>query len=182
MDEREIVAGCLRGGPESYRRLVDAFGPLVMAVALNILGNKEDAEDVSQEVFLQVFRRLDCYDPARSFKTWLLTIAYRRAIDVIKKKRRFKEFAARAAFDPATAPALRAANPGKPEKLPSPLLKKLSPRERTALCLWANEEYTAAEISQVLGCSAATARVTLFNARRKVKSLLETSHDVLQNG
>jgi DNA-directed RNA polymerase specialized sigma24 family protein len=48
--------------------------------------------------------------------------------------------------------------------------------------LWANEGYTARDISQVLGCSASTARVTLFNARRKIKALLENDHGLLQIG
>jgi RNA polymerase sigma-70 factor (ECF subfamily) len=55
--------------------MVEAYGALVLSVALNVIGNRQDAEDVCQETFLQVFRRLDRYDRERSFKTWLLTIA-----------------------------------------------------------------------------------------------------------
>jgi RNA polymerase sigma-70 factor (ECF subfamily) len=60
-------------------------------------------------------------------------------------------------------------------------LKGLTPKERTALCLWANEGYMARDISEVLGCSAGTARVYLFNARRKIKMLMENDHGALQN-
>jgi len=182
MDEKDILAGCLEGGPESYRGLLEAYGPLVTAVAINILGNREDAEDICQETFLQVFRNLDRYDPGRSFKTWLLTIVYRRALDMIRKKRRFAEFASRAKFDPSAVRTDCAAAPGDPPPLPSRFLDKLSPKERTALCLWANEGYTAGDISDVLGCSASTARVTLFNARRKIKAILEKDHGLLQVG
>jgi RNA polymerase sigma-70 factor, ECF subfamily len=182
MDEQEIIAACLRGSPGSCRRLVDAYGGLVMATAVNILGNRQDAEDVWQETFLQVFRNLARYDPSRSFKTWLLAIAYRRSVDMIRKKRRFKAFASRAAFEPAPAVSGGNPHPGGPGPLPSALLRKLNPRERTALCLWANEGYTARDISGVLECSASTARVYLFNARRKIKALLENDHGILQNG
>jgi RNA polymerase sigma-70 factor (ECF subfamily) len=181
MDEREIIAGCLKGTAGSYQEMVKAYGSLVLAVALNVLGNREDAEDVVQETFIQVFKSLGRYDPGRSFKTWLLTIVYRRSLDMIRKKRRFSKFAARAKAEPAVAVNNPGLDPGDPEPLPSRFLKKLSPRERTALCLWANEGYTAREISAVLGCSASTARVTLFNARRKIKMLLENDHGVLQN-
>jgi RNA polymerase sigma-70 factor (ECF subfamily) len=181
VDERETIAGCLRGDPASNRALVEAYGTLVLSVALNVVGNRQDAEDVCQETFFQVFRRIDRYDPERSFKTWLLTIAYRRSLDMLRKKRRFAEFSARARFEPAVAG--RAGNPGQadPKPLPSKLLKALSPRERTALSLWANEGYTAKDISEVLACSASTARVYLFNARRKIKALLENDHGLLQN-
>jgi RNA polymerase sigma-70 factor (ECF subfamily) len=181
MDERGMVGDCLAGRAGAYRRLTEAFGPLVMSVALNVLGNREDAEDVFQETFIQVFRNLGRYDPDRSFKTWLLTIVYRRSLDVIRKKRRFSDFAARARFEPAVT----AGNPGPGRDgrgpLPSRLLEKLSPKERTALCLWANEGYTARDISGVLGCSAGTVRVLLFNARRKIKALMENDHALLQN-
>jgi RNA polymerase sigma factor (sigma-70 family) len=181
VDEREIIEGCLRGSPVSSRAMLEAYGTLVLSVALNVVGNRQDAEDVCQETFLQVFRRLDRYDPARSFKTWLLTIAYRRSLDMLRKKRRFSEFSSRARHEPAVAERGRDPHPADPEPLPSALLKSLSPRERTALCLWANEGFTAKDISEVLACSASTARVYLFNARRKIKALLENDHGLLQN-
>jgi len=182
MEEKDILSGCLEGGPESYRRLLDAYAPLVTAVAINILGNREDAEDACQETFIQVFRNIGRYDPGRSFKTWLLTIVYRRSLDMIRKKRRFAEFASRAKHDPSAVRADCAATAADPPALPSRFLDELSPKERTALCLWANEGYSAGDISDVLGCSASTARVTLFNARRKIKTMLEKSHGVLQVG
>jgi RNA polymerase sigma-70 factor (ECF subfamily) len=182
VDEREIIEGCLRGSSASNQAMVEAYGNLVLSVALNVLGNRQDAEDVCQETFLQTFRRLDSYDRERSFKTWLLTIAYRRSLDMLRKRRRFTEFSARARFEPAAAGRGGDPQPADPAPLPSKLLESLSPRERTALCLWANEGYTAKDISEVLACSASTARVYLFNARRKIKALLENDHGLLQNG
>jgi RNA polymerase sigma-70 factor (ECF subfamily) len=182
MDESEIVSACVEGRAGSYQKMVEAYGSLVMAVAMNVLGNREDAEDVFQETFIQVFRNLGRYDAERSFKTWLLTIVYRRSLDMIKKKRRFSDFAARAKADLAVTADHSGPDPGRSEPLPSRFLKGLSRRERTALCLWANEGYTPRDISEVLGCSASTARVVLFKARRKIKTLLEKDHGVLQSG
>ena len=181
MDEREIIAGCLKGAAGSYQEMVEAYGPLVLAVALNVLGNREDAEDVFQETFIQVFKNLGRYDPGRNFKTWLLTVVYRRSLDMIKKKRRFSEFADRAKHEPAVVANNPGPDHGDPAPLPSRFLKPLSAKERTALCLWANEGYTALDISEVLGCTTSTARVILFNARRKIKTLLENEHGILQN-
>jgi RNA polymerase sigma-70 factor (ECF subfamily) len=182
VDERETIEGCLRGETPSQKAMVEAYGTLVLSVALNVVGNRQDAEDICQETFLQVFRHLGRYDRARSFKTWLLTIAYRRSLDMLRKKKRFSEFSARARFEPAVAGRGGNPHPAGPEPLPSKLLKRLSPRERTALCLWANEGCTAKDIAEVLACSASTARVYLFNARRKIKALLENDHGLLQNG
>ena len=101
---------------------------------------------------------------------------------MLRKRRRFSEFSVRARFEPAVAAAGGDPDPDDRAPLPSKLLETLSPRERTALCLWANEGYTAKDISEVLACSASTARVYLFNARRKIKALLENDHGLLQNG
>lgn len=101
---------------------------------------------------------------------------------MLRKKRRFSEFSARAKFEPTVMGRGGDPRPADPEPLPSALLKGLSPKERTALCLWANEGYTAGDIAGVLTCSASTARVYLFNARRKIKTLLEKDHGLLQNG
>jgi len=179
-DERELIDGCLSGSSVSCRQIVETYGNLVMSFSLNIAGNRQDAEDISQETFLQVFRSLGRYDRARSFKTWLLTIAYRRSLDVIKKKKRFSEFSVRARFESAAAEQDNNPRPVGPGRLPSVLLKKLSPHERMALCLWANEDYTARDIAEVLDCSPSIARVYLFNARRKIKSLLEKDHGLLR--
>lgn len=100
---------------------------------------------------------------------------------MIRKKRRFSEFSSRARHEPAILEGGGSARPALQEPLPSALLQSLSPRERAALCLWANEGYSAKDISEVLACSASTARVYLFNARRKIKALLENDHGLLQN-
>jgi RNA polymerase sigma-70 factor (ECF subfamily) len=182
MDEKELISACLTGDPDSARNLVETYSSLVMAMALNMLANRQDAEDVCQETFFQVFKNIGRYDPERSFKTWLLTIVYRRCLDMIKKRRRFRDFALRARFEPAEHRGTGNPGPADPKPLPSTLLETLSPNERLALCLWANEGCTARDISEVLECSASTARVHLFNARRKIKALMEKRHGVLQIG
>lgn len=100
---------------------------------------------------------------------------------MLRKKRRFSDFSARARFEPSVAGRGGDPGPSDPRPLPSALLASLSPKERTALCLWANEGYAAKDIAEVLVCSASTARVYLFNARRKIKSLMEKDHGLLQN-
>ncbi len=166
------------GIPESgFAGIVDLYGGQVLAFAVNILGNREDAEDAVQESFIQIFRNIASYDPGRSLKTWVYTITYRRCLDIMKKKRRFF-----AAFEKAKHEMPVYSNPGPGRLLPADILGALSARQRTALSLWAYEGCSAREISRVLSCSESTARVTLFGARKKLKSLLENRHASLQNG
>jgi RNA polymerase sigma-70 factor (ECF subfamily) len=181
MEERELVRACLRGDLEDFKGIVDKYGGPAMALAVNVLGNREDAQDACQETFIQVFRNLDRFDLERNFKTWLYTILYRKCLDQLRKRRRFRDAFARmssqAECDSNPRAAAQKANPS-PEEPPlsQNILRSLSPRERTVLCLWANEGYTAAEISQVLRCSSSTARVFLFNARKKIKTMMENKN------
>ncbi len=89
-NSEEIPSGIPETG---FDGVVDIYGGQALALAINVLGNRQDAEDVVQESFIQVFRNLGSYDPGRSFKTWLLTIVYRRCLDMLKKKKRFRALA-----------------------------------------------------------------------------------------
>jgi RNA polymerase sigma-70 factor (ECF subfamily) len=173
MEDQVIITACLRGNGEDFKKIVDKYQGPVMAVAVNILGNREDAEDACQETFIQVFRNLEHFDARRSFRNWLYTILYHRCLDQLKKKRRFRNLAGKIKVQPSGRFAAQAYDPEEKKQLSQEILKHLSPKERTVLCLWANEGFTAVEISDVLHCTASTARVYLFNARKKVKILLE---------
>jgi RNA polymerase sigma-70 factor (ECF subfamily) len=181
MDHHKSAVFPGRPTPHDFPGIVDAFGAPSMALAVNILGNHEDAEDACQEAFLQVFRNLDRFDNRAGFQTWLYTILYRRCLDVIRKRKRtFRLYARARAEHVRTAENPRSRGPAD-KPLDEALLNRLNAKERTALSLWANEGYTAEEISRVIHTSASTARVHLFQARKKLKTVLERNHEALQN-
>jgi len=175
-DDYAVAAGLRRGG-EEFRSVMDSYWAPLMGAAVNILGNREDAEDACQETFVQIFRNREAYDPARSFRNWIFAILYRRCIDILRKKRRSRDAAIRLGNElPRPARGQGQDSEAAGAAVPARILALLSARERAAVALWAGEGFSAAEISAVLGCSASTARVTLFNARRKLKSFLENNH------
>jgi len=182
MDEQELIAGCLRGRMEDFRMIVERYTAPAMALAMNILGNRDDAEDACQELFIQVYRHLKSYDKERSFKNWVYTILYRRCLDHLKRRRQSAELVKKMGRETVLTTPVNPGHSHPPRSLPSDLLGLLKAKERTALCLWANEGYTAQEISEVLRCSASTARVYLFQARKKIKKSLEQGYVSLQNG
>jgi RNA polymerase sigma-70 factor (ECF subfamily) len=73
-----LVRRCLAGHPEAPRELVGRFQTDVFALCARLLGHRQDAEDVTQEVFLRVFRSLRRWDPARPLRPWVLGIAVNR--------------------------------------------------------------------------------------------------------
>jgi RNA polymerase sigma factor (sigma-70 family) len=88
--------------PEALAELYDRFAPTLLALARRVLDNHADAEEVLQEVFIQVWNRGERYDPARSsVSTWLVLIARSRAIDRLRSRKvveRTHEATARAAI------------------------------------------------------------------------------------
>lgn len=181
MEEKTIVLSCLEGNREAFRTIFDAYRGAAMAMAVNILGNRDDAEDACQETFIQVYRNLRYYDRQRSFRTWFYTILYRRCLDQLKRRRRSRSLLKKIESDPAVLSTAEPTSSSETRSLPASLLDGLKTKERTALCLWANDGYAAKEIADVLRCSPGTARVYLFQARKKIRELLERDHVFLQS-
>ena len=86
-DEAEIIRRCLVGDERAHRELMARFERPVFSVAMRMLRQREDAEDVTQETFIRVFRALERYDPSRPFTAWLFTITSRLCIDLLRRRK-----------------------------------------------------------------------------------------------
>lgn len=166
-----IIEQSLRGDPEAFETLVKKYQASLIALTWNILGDADEARDMAQETFIQVYTHLERFDRTRSFKTWIFSIAVKRSIDRIRKKKSFLKY-----FNNQTKemnPVVEQRNKRIEEsEIFSPLLKKLNHKERAAISLKVNEGFSAKEIAEVIKCSESTARVHLFNAKKKLKELM----------
>lgn len=91
MSDDELVRRCLRGSPDAMRALVERFEPDVHGLAARLLRHRQDAEDVTQEVFLRVFRSLRRWDSTRPLRPWVLGIAVNRCRTWISRRGRRPE-------------------------------------------------------------------------------------------
>ena len=83
-----LVAGMRQGSEDSLAQLYDRYSPLVYSVALRVLGDTGAAEDLLQEVFMQLWRNPSLFDSSRgSLGSWLAVISRNRAIDVLRKRK-----------------------------------------------------------------------------------------------
>jgi RNA polymerase sigma-70 factor (ECF subfamily) len=179
MEDNELLMSCLNGEMEDFRKLMDRYKGKSLALAWNILGNREDAEDACQEAFVQVYLNLQKFDFTRNFKDWFFTILSNRCLDQIRKRSRFANFFKAQKVEFKEKVTLSGSNPDHSPLISSKLIQKLNPKERISVCLWANEGYTSNEIASVLRCSPSTARVHLFKARKKLKTFLEEENVAL---
>ncbi len=173
MRDSELVKNCLQGDMEAYRQIMDKYTGKAMALAINILRNREDAEDVCQEAFISAYHNLDKFDLQGNFKNWFYTMIYNRCIDKIRKNKRFFQFFARVkSSQPLIQVNPEPTNPTSVCSLDKRYLQTLSPKERLALFLWAQDSFAGEEIAAILKCSPATARVHLYKARKKIKAVI----------
>jgi RNA polymerase sigma-70 factor, ECF subfamily len=105
-EEAELLRAVARGDESAFARVYDRYGPILLGLLLRILRSRAEAEDVLQEVFLQVWQRAHSFDPARGRAfTWLVTLARSRAIDRLRS------------VDSRERAALRSAEEAPPEPL-----------------------------------------------------------------
>ena len=86
-EEAQWVAAALDGDQEAFARLVGRYTGAVFNLCYRMLGSPQDAEDATQEIFLRAYTRLDSYDPARRFSTWILSIGSNHCIDRLRRRR-----------------------------------------------------------------------------------------------
>ncbi len=88
-----LLARVARGDRSAFEAFYDQMGAAVYGVARRVVRDPARAEDVSQEVFLDVWRKAPGFDPARgSAKTWVMTIAHRRAVDAVRRNEAQKKY------------------------------------------------------------------------------------------
>jgi RNA polymerase sigma-70 factor (ECF subfamily) len=179
MDESAIIKRCLDGDSACFQQIVNNHTPHLMAAALTVLGNRQDAEDICQETFLQAYHHLSSFDGDRNLRAWLYTILYRRCLNAVKKKKKFTGVLGRLKTESMPWTFSEDSRLGDWEGIPAELYETLSPKERTVLSLWINEGYKAVEIASILGCPSGTARYYLFTVRKKIKAILEKTHESL---
>ena len=169
-DDAVLVQRCLDGDEAGMRALVERYQGVVFGVCYRMLGQREDAEDVAQDVFLRVFRSLHRWDAERPLKPWLLTIATNRCRTAIGRRSRLPT--------PSEAALLQGAEDGRPgrRELAEELelaLASLRHDYQTCFVLFYEQELSCAEIGEILGCPEGTVKTWLHRARKELADFLE---------
>ncbi|MFM6924378.1 MAG: RNA polymerase sigma factor [Ferruginibacter sp.] len=92
MNQPELIVQLQQGDESAFKKLVDEWQDMVYNTALGIVQNAEDADDITQDVFIQVFRSVSSFKGDSKFSTWLYRITLGKALDHEKKKKRKKRF------------------------------------------------------------------------------------------
>ena len=90
-EEQRLIRSVKTGNKNAFPQLVERYKDYVFTIALRVMKSREEAEEVSQDVFIKVFQTIKSFEERSKFSTWLYTITYRTAIDKARKKSRFTQ-------------------------------------------------------------------------------------------
>jgi RNA polymerase sigma-70 factor (ECF subfamily) len=171
-DDRQLAARAREGDEAAFAVLVRRHQGGVRRCAARILGDEEEARDIAQLAFVRAWENLSRYDPTWSFSTWLYRIASNLAIDVLRSRdSRDRTHAAhlRLVGDSVGPSAPRDLAEGEVRRIFAELAATLSPAQRTAFVLREVEGLSTDEVAQAMGCTEATVRNHVFQARATLR-------------
>jgi RNA polymerase sigma factor (sigma-70 family) len=169
VDDASLVQRCLRGDAAAVRALVERFQADVFGLCFRLLHHRHDAEDVTQEVFLRVFRSLRRWDAARPLRPWVLGIALNRCRTALSQRPR----------RPESADYLQDVVPGRPADDSAELVREieaavadLRPEYRSVFVLFHEQGRPYEEIAAALSRPVGTVKTWLHRARLEILTRL----------
>lgn len=184
--EQNILIRAGQGDLQAFEVVYKALSSFVYNVAYRVVGNKEDAQEVTQEVFMTVYNKLKEFRFESSFKTWVYRIATNQAINLAKKtsKTRNQTTSFDEQIDPPSVGPDVGANIEKEhnDKLVEELFNAINPDQRACVVLRNIEGLSYEQIAQTLNININTVRTRLKRAREKMLSLRkQVGYGQLQN-
>ena len=180
MDDPVKDEGMMRGDLLPFEELFKLHHRKVYAVCLRMTGNTAEAEDLSQEVFVQVFRKLGTFRGESAFSTWLHRLTVNQVLMYFRKSRRRREQLTEDGELPERIIKSRNVLTSFPilDRLAlDEAIVKLAPGYRAVFILHDVEGLQHIEIANILGCSVGTSKSQLHKARMKMRRLLrQTTH------
>lgn len=175
ISDSDLIRGCMESDRRMQEELYRRFSPRMYAVCLRYAGNAEEAEDILQEGFIKVFKKLDSFRNEGSFEGWIRRIFVNTAIEHFRRKKYLLPVTEKeentiegkytSVLDELGAKDIMA------------LVQQLSPGYRTVFNMYVVEGYTHKEIADQLGISEGTSKSQLSRAKVILQDMVRTFID-----
>jgi RNA polymerase sigma factor (sigma-70 family) len=173
--ESDLIRGCIEGNRRMQEELYNRFSPRMYAVCLRYAANAEEAQDILQEGFIKIFKKLDSFRGEGSFEGWIRRIFVNTAIEHFRRKRYLTPVTEKeentiegkytSALDDLAAKDIMA------------LVQELSPGYRTVFNMYVVEGYSHKEIADMLGISEGTSKSQLSRAKVILQNMVRNFID-----
>ena len=190
MNEWTLIEQLKKGDESAFKFIVDTWKDMVYNTALSIVQQPEDAEDVTQEVFVQVYQSIEGFKREAKFSTWLYRITLSKAMDHERKKKRKKRFAfVKSLFGEGNEvinhppdfnhPGVSLDNKEKAAIL-FKAMQSLPDNQRIAFVLNKVEGLSYQEISEVMDTTVSAVESLLHRAKSNLRKELKTYYEQLK--
>lgn len=171
-DDSFYVEQVVGGDSSAYAPLVDKHKEMVFTIVVKILRNREDAEEIAQDVFLKAFNALSSFKGDAKFSTWIYRIAYNAAISQSRRKRPVFSAIDDEIIDSYTTDAIgKSVNElSKEDQIAAvnKVMDELPEEENLLLTLFYKKEKSIEEISEITGYSQSNVKVKLYRIRKRM--------------
>ena len=176
----EIISKVLKGEQQAYAELVKRYQNYVFTLTLRFIKSREDAEEVSQDIFVKAYRSLADFRGESKFSTWLYTIVNTTCITFLRKKRLNVQSLDNEKVIETVESQDSGLNANQVERksranMVNSSISMLSYDDSEILTLFYKAEQSLEEISQILGLEQNTVKVRLHRARQRLKTMMENS-------
>jgi RNA polymerase sigma-70 factor, ECF subfamily len=168
--DQELIQRAIDGDERAMRRLWSQHAPHIDAVVRRLVGDPDQAADIAQEVWIQIFRALPSYRGESQFGTWAHRIAVNRTLNALRRTRRLEKIETDIEED--TASVEQSSEGTLMMDSINDATARLSPGARTVFVMHDIEGYTHEEIARELGITTGGSKSQLFKARAKLRRLL----------
>lgn len=183
MNDQELIQGLRNGDETAFKYLVDTYQDRIFNTAIGIVQNAADAEDVAQEVFIQVYRSIHHFKGESKLSTWLYRIATTRALDLLRSRKSKKRFGfMQRLFGDNNEPLYELPDFNHPgialEKKEDAArlfkaIRQLPDNQKTAFTLHKLEDLSYKEVSEVMKTSVAAVESLMHRAKLNLRKILE---------
>ncbi|MCF7764520.1 MAG: RNA polymerase sigma factor [Verrucomicrobia bacterium] len=171
LSPEELAVACQAGCQDSFERLVALFEGRIFNFLWRLTGNQHDAEDLTQDTFVKVYRNIQRYQPVFAFSTWLFTIAKRTAYSHLRRSKPSEELALEDEPD-LEDPSVLLQRKDDGDSVWS-VARKLKPNQYEALWLRYGEGFSVAETAQIMNTNQIHVKVLLHRGRQHLAKQLK---------
>lgn len=180
----ELLAACQKGSENAFRKLFEQYHKRVLHIAYRLCGNIQEAEDITQEVFLKVFKGISNFHADADFFTWLYRITVNLCLDKRRKCQRREKYDANADLDSGSHNLDESSLSEGAQTLDQKIwqselqemlqmaLNKIKPKLRTVIVLKDIDGLSYREVAQIVDCSEGTISSRLNRGRKQLKNIL----------
>ena len=177
IEDQHYINLILNGNPNAFTTLVDRYKDLVYTLALKMVNNKEEAEEIAQDTFIKAYHSLNKFKGESKFSTWIYKITYNTCLDRLKKNKKEKTISYIEDFSEHQTKAIENVldfiDESERNKAIQDCLSELLSEDAFLLTLYYFDGQSVDEIAKVMNISADNVKVKLFRTRKKLATIFK---------